>query len=463
MVGGLGVVLGTQADSILRSAPAFARPHRTGTPTAGRPAGYGALVADPAGRLDLPEGFHYRIVTKAGDPLEGGAVPGRPDGTATFWGRGGTTVMVQNHEQGSSADYPVVADADYTYDPGAFGGTTNITVDQRGRLIRQFASLGGTYSNCAGGRTPWGTWLTCEETEERADSAKGLTKDHGFVFEVHPTDLQANRVPQPLTALGRFPHEAAAVDPMSGIVLLTEDASSPNGLLYRFTPATRPSRLHSLRDGGRLEALYVSGVPDLSIFSKVGTTLSATWRQVPDPMATTTSVRKQFDYTEPTTGQVVAGPGGPVTRSRKFEGLWWGDGKGWIVASFARKNDGSASEHDGQVWSYDPTRQRLRLEVFFPVNQAPGSDQPDGPDNITVSPYGGLILAEDGEGLQHLLAVSASGQTTPLGRNRMQTADGGYSEFTGPVFSPDRRVLFANIQDQGYVFAITGPWQRLIG
>ncbi len=147
-----------------------------------------------------------------------------------------------------------------------------------------------------------------------------------------------------------------------------------------------------------------------------------------------------------------------VTRSRKLEGQWWADGGAYFVASFARNDDGSINEHDGQVWFYDPATQTVTLKTIFGVNTDPDvdSDNYDGPDNITVSPYGGVILAEDGEGVQHLVGVTEEGKSYTMARN-----DQGDSEFTGPVFSPDGRTLFACIQSgPGRVFAITGPWGR---
>jgi hypothetical protein len=408
----------------------------------------GPLVPDPAGILDLPAGFSYTIVTQAGRPLEGqtaGLVPGRQDGTASFSARRGGVYLVHNHEQGTSAPFPATAAPELTYDPGALGGTTTLLLDRHNNAVEQYVSLAGTFSNCAGGATPWGTWLTCEETETKAGSSGGvITKDHGWVFEVSPYDPQANVNPTPLTGLGRFAHEAVVVDPRRGHLYLTEDASSPNGLLYRFTPAKLPNKLHSLREGGLLEALAIAEAPDLSVYDVLGTSLPLAWKPVPDPSAAAVSIRKQFGATD-------------VTRSRKFEGLWWGNGKAYVVCSFARLTDGSLGEHDGQVWALDPRAGTLTLEAFFPVNADPsgtGADLPDGPDNVTVNPWGGLVLAEDGEGTQHLVAVN-DGKPSLLARN----AQSG-SEFTGVNFSPDRQTLFANIQDEGYVFAITGPWGR---
>jgi len=407
--------------------------------------GFGPLQPDPAGILDLPEGFHYKVVTQAGRPLEGqaaGVVPGRQDGTASFDGPRGGVYIVQNHEQGTSADHPAVAAAELTYDPGAVGGTTTLQLDRHNDIVSQYVSLAGTNNNCAGGATPWGTWLTCEETEAKAGGA--LTKNHGFVFEVSPYKPSANVNPTPLTGLGRFAHEAVAVDPRRGHVYLTEDASGPNGLLYRFTPAQLPNRLHSLRAGGTLEAFFSPAGPDLSVFDVIGTSIPVQWKPVPDPSAAATSIRKQFGLTD-------------VTRSRKYEGMWWGNGRAYIVCSFARLSDGSAAEHDGQVWSLDPRSQTLTLEAYFPVNADPegaGADLPDGPDNITVNPWGGLVIAEDGNGTQHLVGIK-DGVPSLLARNAVSG-----SEFTGVNFSPDRHTLFANVQDEGYVFAITGPFGR---
>ena len=274
---GLGLLVAGQAGMLRLATPAFAVPPGEGA--------FGGLRPDPAGLLDLPAGFRYDIVTQAGQPLAGsegvgGLTPGRPDGTAAFAGILAKTYLVMNHEQGTSAAFPATAEARFTYDPGALGGTSTLRLDNRNRLEEQYVSLAGTVNNCAGGPTPWGTWLTCEETEARAGGA--LTRDHGWVFEVSPWFQIVNQDPEPLTALGRFAHEAVTIDPLRGHVYLTEDASNPNGLLYRFTPAAWPGRIHSLRDGGTLEAMRVPGVADLSSVSALGTTLPVTWVPVPD-------------------------------------------------------------------------------------------------------------------------------------------------------------------------------------
>ena len=413
--------------------------------------------------LDLPPGFSYRIVSRAGDPLPGGGTtPGRHDGTASFVGPRGGLLLVQNHEIGASDPNPTVAAPELTYDPKAKGGTTTLALGHHLQPIDQYVSLAGTWSNCAGGLTPWGTWLTCEETETRAGAT--ADKDHGFVFEVDPATPANNVQPTPLIGLGRFAHEAVCVDPNTGVLYLTEDASGPNGLVYRFVPNDTSSAYGTLRNGGALTAMSCSlagvQVPDLSVFTVPGTTLNVEWIAVPDPQAATVSIRRQLADSQ-------------VTRSRKFEGAWWGDatangdGKGHgrgnrkaemahIVCSFARRSDGSAAEHDGQVWGYDPDSQTLTLELYLPVNLQPASDTPDGPDNICVSPYGGFFLAEDGEGVQHLLAVDTDGNVAPFARNRLSS-----SEFTGVNFAPDAKTLFANIQDQGLCFAITGPFHKL--
>lgn len=443
--GALGIVVAGSVEAI--AAPVAAAQTR-------RAAGYGALVEDPAGLLALPKGFSYQVVAQAGvTTLESGQpTPGDPDGTACFRdGRG--SVLVNNHEIGGDEPYRVPALPGLTYDPGAGGGTTNILVDQSGKRMREYVSLAGTHNNCAGGHTPWGTWLTCEETEQRAGGV--FQKDHGYVFEVDPFDRVANQDPVALEFLGRYSHEAVAVDPDNSTIYLTEDASGPNGLYFRWTPphgfrgrkgALRQVQLTEGGQAGRLQAMscFKGGkhIEDLSEATQPGTRYRVKWVDVPDRLAKDASVRKQF-------------AAGEVTHSRKLEGAYWGDGGAYFVASYARTSDGSVHEHDGQVWFYDPRSETVELKTIFGVNPDPDADTNyDGPDNITVSPYGGLILAEDGEGLSHLVGVTDRGAAYALARNELND-----SEFAGPAFSQDGRFLFANIQSPGYVFAITGPWE----
>jgi secreted PhoX family phosphatase len=168
-----------------------------------------------------------------------------------------------------------------------------------------------------------------------------------------------------------------------------------------------------------------------------------TWVDVPDRLATSLSVRRQFSNDQ-------------VTRSRKLEGQWWGDGGVYFVASFARNTDGSVNAHDGQVWFYDPKHATIELKTQFGLNPDPSVEGAfDGPDTICVSPYGGVILAEDGSGLSHLVGVSERGDTYPLARNQV-----GNGEFCGPTFSQNRKMLFVAIQSPGLVFAIHGPWHK---
>ncbi|MER7518812.1 alkaline phosphatase PhoX [Streptomyces sp. NPDC126499] len=421
----------------------------------GHTLGYGPLVADPDGILALPEGFAYRVVTHSGvTRLESGEfTPEKHDGTATFEGPRGTTYLVNNHElKGPRAKWkhPVPLAEGLVYDPAASGGCTVVEVHRDG-TVAEWVGIAGTSTNCAGGRTPWGTWLTCEENSDRA-GVNGMTKDHGYVFEVDPYDRRANRDPKPLKFFGRYDHEAVVIDPRRGHAYLTEDASGPNGLFFRWVPPQGfthgRGRLATLADdAGRLQApkCYDAAgrfVDDLSRAPKVGTVYGVDWVDVPDRDARTTAVRSQF------------GPG-EVTRGRKLEGMWWADGGAYIVSSYARAESPGAP-HDGQVWFYDPRRRTLTLKVLLGVNAAPDQDGAyDGPDNITVSPYGGLVIAEDGEGVQHLFGATESGRTYPIARNDLND-----SEFAGVVFSPDGDTLYACIQNPGIMLAITGPWRR---
>jgi secreted PhoX family phosphatase len=441
--GSIDAIAGTAAHAVTRSAQ-----------------GYGPLVTDPAGVLSLPEGFSYKIVAEAGKTLleDGALTPTDMDGVGAFATPSGVT-LVYNHEISGNEQPPVPVVADLTYDPGARGGTTNLDLDAQGNRVREYVSVAGTENNCAGGVTPWGTWLTCEETERLAGSS-GRTKDHGYVFEVSPTQAEnLGNSAVPLKFLGRFAHEAVALDPTTNVIYETEDANGPHGLYFRWVPPVGftggKGALRALAQGpggdtaGSLQAMSCSRgsrhITDLSQATQPGTQYKVTWVDVPDRDGIPVSVRKQ------STDDMV-------TRSRKLEGAWWADGGAYFVASFARLSDGSTNEHDGQVWFYDPAKETVTLTTIFGVNTDPDvdADNYDGPDNITVSPYGGVILAEDGNGVQHLVGVTDQGKAYTLARN-----DQNGSEFTGPVFSPDGSTLFACIQSgPGRVFAITGPWGR---
>jgi uncharacterized protein len=428
---GAGVLLAGSIDVLRAAAPR---------------AGYGPLVDDPAGRLALPEGFTYAVVTEAGATAldTGEPTPHNHDGTGAFTVAGGGTVLVLNHEirEGAGTELAVPHVDGLVYDPGAAGGCTIVTTDAQGRRASERVGIAGTSTNCAGGVTPWQTWLTCEETEARAGE-RGYERDHGYVFEVDPFDRAAILDPRPVKALGRYSHEALAVDPATGDIYLTEDASGPNGLVYRWVPpsGSRGGRgvLRGLGDtDGVLAAMRCTDeagkhVDDLSRAVSPGTTYAVEWVEVSDRDGREESVRKQFDD-------------GRVTRAHKLEGAWWapgpnGTGGAYIVSSFS-------SSHRGQVWFHDPRRSTFTLRLLF----AGEDDGCDGPDNISVSPNGGVIIAEDGNGSNHLVGAAEDGTTFRLARSERG------SEFTGPVFSADGRVLFANVQVPGTMFAITGPW-----
>jgi secreted PhoX family phosphatase len=469
-VTGAGVALAGSVGALASAPGALAATETDATDSAGeesaaahRGVGYGPLIPDPKGVLALPAGFTYRILTHSGrTKLESGEfTPSHHDGTAAFAGPRGTTLLVNNHElKGPRANwrYPVPLTEGLVYDPAASGGCTVVEVRPDGR-VAEWVGIAGTSTNCAGGSTPWGTWLTCEENSDKA-GVNGMTKDHGYVFEVDPIDRRANRDPKPLKFFGRYDHEAVVIDRKRGHAYLTEDAANPNGLFFRWTPPEGfehgRGRFRTLADdAGVLQApkCYDSGgqfVDDLSRATRIGTVYGVDWVDVPDRDARTVAVRKQFGA-------------GEVTRARKLEGMWWGDGGAYIVSSYARAESPGAA-HDGQVWFYDPKRRTLTLKVLLGVNPDPSVDGSfDGPDNITVSPYGGIVLAEDGEGVSHLFGATDSGRTYPIARNELNVGteeEPEYSEFAGVTFSPDGRTLFANIQTPGVLLAITGPWKR---
>lgn len=422
-----------------------------GTAAAHGHAGYGPLVPDPDGLLDLPKGFRYRVLSREGDPLRSGEgrVPSNCDGMAAFAGRRGHVRLVRNHENRVTAKIPVPTVEGLTYDPMGKGGCTALELDGRGDVLSERVAIAGTAVNCAGGRTPWDTWLTCEETEDKAGT-NGYTKDHGYVFEVDGADPRRTGA-VPLTALGRFQHEAVAIDPHSGILYETEDAfEKPFGLFYRFLPHEPLGGVGSLRAGGRLEAMRVPGVPDLSAVQETGTTFERIeWAPVPDPQAAGTPIRFQ-DF----------GPKG-ITHGQKLEGCYWGGSSVYFVSSFAHRSEGSAGDHFGQVWRYEPQRRRLTLVIVF----GPGTDVQlpgESPDNICLASDGGLMVCEDGGGAQHVFGLTRRGEVYAMARGRQNIGtpeEPEWGEFAGVTFAPDHRTMFMNCYTPGTTFAVTGPWR----
>jgi uncharacterized protein len=408
--------------------------------------GYGPLRrAGP--ELALPDGFSYSVLGSAGKPMsDGNPTPGAFDGMAAFALPNGNVRLIRNHENRDGADTAKVkGDASKAYDRKGGGGTTSLELhlgqDGSAKLMRDFVSLNGTIVNCAGGPTPWGSWLSCEESVE--GRANGWAEEHGYIFEV-PASAEAPVPAVPLKAMGRFVHEAVAVDPATGIVYETEDRS-PTAGFFRFIPAARGR----LAAGGRLQMLAVEGRRnyDTGTGQKVGVSLPARWVDIadPDPKGQRNAATAVFDQ----------GYAQGAARFARLEGCWYGDQSIYFHAT----NGGDAQV--GQVWRYRPTAvDRGDLALIF---ESPSRFVLDYPDNIAVSPRGGIVICEDGEGDQYLRGLTPVGAIFDLGKNLLNR-----SEFAGACFSPDGRVLFVNIQgsvqdagtEQGRTLAIRGPWER---
>lgn len=424
--------------------------------------GYGPLVKDPEGIFDLPEGFSYKIISRFGEVMDDGfRLPHVPDGMAAFPGENGLTILVRNHEVNADApeeegpfysedntDILKSVDKASVYDWGrgrpAMGGTTTLIYDTKTQtVVSQYLSLSGTLRNCAGGPTPWNSWITCEETVQRANGH--FEADHGYVFEVPATTKQQLHKAVPIKDMGRFNHEAVAVDPESGVVYLTEDRS--DGLLYRYIPNVKGEMLK----GGKLQALVVRGQKSMDTRNweetrtvELNSPLEVEWIDVNQIHAPDDDLR-------------LRGFEGGAARFARGEGMWYGNG----VVFFACTNGGYAKK--GQIWKYTPSTDEAtsaetgnpgKLELFVEPNDATVIENAD---NLTVSPWGDLIICEDGSGEQFLVGVTPQGSLYKFGKNALND-----SELAGAAFSPDGSTLFFNIQKAGLTLAVTGPWKNAI-
>ena len=399
--------------------------------------------------LQLPEGFSYTSLGWVGETLEGGvACPRNHDGMGVVRVEGGIVTLVRNHEIVTDPGGSFAPEAG-TWDPDCGGGTVTLRFDTaNGRFVDARPSLSGTLVNCAGGSTPWGSWLSCEEivfdegqqVPVSDDYVHTMKHSHGFVFEVPADGLSAA---EPLVAMGQMKHEAAAVDPVSGIVYLTED-QQPAGF-YRFLPK-RPGELAR---GGRLQMLQAVGVPDLRTGRRAGEVFKVRWVEIEHP-------EKGRGEDGKGRGLVRQGQAGGASLFTRLEGVVFGRGCVYFTAT----NGGDAQ--CGQLWAYRPGEETLEL-----VFESPSPDVLDFPDNIALSPRGGMVICEDStQPAQRLWGRTAGGGLFELCRNNVvlegfRGLEGDFrgEEWAGVCFSPDGKWLFANIYQPGLTVAITGPWK----
>jgi len=439
------------------------------TPSAGgaragsaRDAGFGQLRPDPGQILDLPAGFSYTVISRAGEEMDDGLlVPGLHDGMAAFSAPEGTIRLVCNHEVsptrqhfsafGKDQERLPLVDRDKVYDygngvtPGA-GGTTTIHYDpMKKERLRIHLSLAGTEINCAGGPMPWGSWLTCEETfsDPGTDLEFGKVvhreKRHGYVFEV-PVNQRGLVEPIPLEAMGRFEHEAAAANPATGVVYMTEDRH--RSLLYRFIPE-KPGEL---RKGGKLQALAVRDKPGFDTRNwgpeklESGKWLETTWIDLENADSEINDLRFR-GYEQ---GAAIFARG---------EGLCFANGE----FDFSCTTGGR--QRLGQIFTYRPSPAEATVaEEAQPgrlclIAESTTDSILRSADNLTMSPWGDLIVCEDTADHCGLVGLRPDGQQYALADNAYSSA-----ELAGICFSPDGAVMFVNIQQRSLTLAITGPW-----
>ena len=424
--------------------------------------GYGPLMQDAFGMINLPAGFQYKVISRMNRLMDDGLlVPGKPDGMATFPLDADRCIIIRNHEllptdlegspfgpanwRANTIGWSKLYDQGHGETPG-FGGTTTMVFNLKTQQVEvEYMSLAGTCRNCAGGPTPWGSWISCEESVERGGAGTPFEVDHGYNFEVPATEKLGLVEPIPLKAMGRFNHEAIAVDPRTGIVYQTEDRW--DGLFYRFIPKN-PGKLAG---GGKLQALKVRGAAGLDTRNwaelnkarfPIGQRFEVEWIDMENIHSPYDEMRYEGFYKG-------------ATRFARGEGIWFGDRE----LFFACTNGGQIMK--GQIFRYIPSpveglaaevSQPGHLELFSEPNN---TELLKSCDNLTISPQGDLVICED-DPKPNIVGITPQGEYFRIAQNV-----GFESEFAGGCFSPDGSTFFVNIQDVGLTLAITGPWKGL--
>jgi secreted PhoX family phosphatase len=421
-------------------------------------------LRDGVKRIALPRGFKYRSFSHAGEWMsDGNRVPLAHDGMAVFNMPDARFRLLRNHEDRNAPGAGSTAIDGNAYDTLGGGGTTTLVVNPFTReLERDFISVTGTIVNCAGGVTPWGSWITCEETN--AGIPQGWSRQHGYCFEV-PASAESTVPAIPLPAMGRFSHEALAVDPRTGILYQTEDSGDSG--FYRFTPNTPGV----LINGGVLEMLKIKDVInyDTRTAQTAGVPLPVEWVPIGTPDPAGQGSNDVYD-------QGFAGGAAIFTR---LEGCWYGNGAIYFDAT----SGGDAGE--GQIWEYRPDSDGGYLTLIF---ESSGPEVLNNPDNLAFSPHGSILLCEDGDDDQYLRGLTLDGHIFDFALNLQTDHEWAGATFAQAppgwndkairgnnppiVHDADRITLFVNRQgstsgnnppapgDEGMTFAIWGPWNR---
>jgi len=414
------------------------------------------LIKDPKGILDLPSGFTYSIISRQGDLMDDGLlVPSNADGMTCIPMDKDRVVLIRNHEIGHIPRLSIFfknnpfgkhyrkykkENADKFYDikgkkTHCFGGTTSIVYNLKTEQVEsQYLSLAGTLVNCSGGQTPWNTWISCEETTLREGT--GITKNHGYNFEVIPSIIPKLNKATPLKDMGRFRHEGVAFDPDLGYVYQTEDRS--DGLFYRFIPNSK----NELYKGGKLQILSFKnwrGIDTRNWNKKnidIGKKYQVRWIDVDNA----DSKKDDLRYRGKNLGGAIFARG---------EGIFLSDNMLFFTATTGGKNK------TGQIWRYIPNVNNTggEIELFY---ESSSSDVLNLPDNIIISPNGNILLCEDGKGRDRLVCIKPDKSIFYLANNAYN-----HQEFAGLCFSPNNEILFINIYNPTMTIAIKGSWNNL--